>query len=235
MMHDQDLSLARSDTSSTHSTATAPDLVGPGRTIGLLFEWLGRGLESFLNKRAIQLNLGPEAIARDIRHMRRRQEVPLLAQYAAPYAYVTKAQEKKLRRLCKSLLKFARFESCYSFCLLHHICSPKNRSEVRSTQFKALDEITSLAIEDQVIRDALRSCNAGNLVLNYKEPELFAKMSRAKISVENVETHGMWSCFFVRLEHIHGNYVLRDREVPHFHREELASLVEPLKKSLRYV
>ncbi|KLO16297.1 hypothetical protein SCHPADRAFT_901679 [Schizopora paradoxa] len=58
--------LSRTDThsSSAHSTATAPNLVGPGRTLGLLFDWLGNGLETFLNRRAVQLNLGPEAVAR---------------------------------------------------------------------------------------------------------------------------------------------------------------------------
>lgn len=111
MAHMQNLALVRSNApSSTHSTATAPDLVGPGRTLGLLFDWLGRGLESFLNERATQLNLGPEATARDIRRMRRRKEVSLLVQYVAPYAHVTKAQEKKLRKLCKNLFKYARFD-----------------------------------------------------------------------------------------------------------------------------
>ncbi|KLO19911.1 hypothetical protein SCHPADRAFT_46400 [Schizopora paradoxa] len=169
-------SLARSKTSSssTHSTATAPNLVGPGRTIGLLFDWLGRGLESFLNKRALQLNLGPEAVARDIRRLRRHEEISLMVRFATPYAHVSQAKERKLRRLCKNLLKYAR-------------------SHVHSTQIKALAEITDLAMEDPLIRATLCACNLGQLVPSYKEPDLIMATMRAVGSIENAEVHELWT------------------------------------------
>ncbi|KLO08598.1 hypothetical protein SCHPADRAFT_944315 [Schizopora paradoxa] len=128
---DENSHLALSRTSSISTNATAPNLVGPGRTIGLLFDWLGKGLEAKLNKRAAQLNLGPEAAARDIRRIRRYKETSACIRFFAPYAHLTKAQEKKVRKLSKNLLKYAR-------------------SSVQSTQLRALEEITSLATEDLV-------------------------------------------------------------------------------------
>ncbi|KLO04600.1 hypothetical protein SCHPADRAFT_896911 [Schizopora paradoxa] len=168
-------SLAHSDadSSTTHSSATAPNLVGPGRTIGLLFDWLGQGLQSFLNKRAVQLNFGPEAVARDIRRLRRHEQISLMVRFAAPYAHINKAQEKKLRSLCKSLLKYAG-------------------SPVRSTQMKALEEIKTLAIEDPIVCDFLSACNLQHLVPKYREPDLIMATSRAVGCIENAKVHELW-------------------------------------------
>ncbi|KLO12150.1 hypothetical protein SCHPADRAFT_941480 [Schizopora paradoxa] len=162
--------------STTHSTATSPDVVGPGRTLGLLFDWLGKGLESFLNKRASQLNLGPEAVARDIRRIRRCEERSYLVRYAAPYAHLTRAQDKKVRKLCKNLLRYTR-------------------SKVLSTQLKALDEIVKLSMEDRLVREALSQLNAGHLVPKYKEVELSIAISKAIYSISHMETHEIWTWF----------------------------------------
>lgn len=106
MADDQQLLLSRSN--SISSTATAPNLVGPGRMLGLFFDWLGKGLESKLNKGAAKFNIGPEAVARDIRRILRHDDIPFCVRYAAPYAYITKAKEFKVRKLCKTLLKYAQ-------------------------------------------------------------------------------------------------------------------------------
>ncbi|KLO04661.1 hypothetical protein SCHPADRAFT_896860 [Schizopora paradoxa] len=99
MSNDQHNALVRSDTfsSTTHSTATSPDVVGPGRTLGLLFDWLGKNLEMFLNKRASQLKLGPEAVARDIRRIRRHEETTLLVRRS----HVQSTQMKALGEIVK--------------------------------------------------------------------------------------------------------------------------------------
>ncbi|KLO12128.1 hypothetical protein SCHPADRAFT_891022 [Schizopora paradoxa] len=157
--------------STTHSTATSPDVVGPGRTLGLLFDWLGKGLESFLNRRASQLNLGPEAVARDIRRIRRHEETSSLVRYAAPYAHLTRAQDKKIRKLCKILLKYtSAFRALADY------------------KFNALNEIMKLSMEDRML-------NAGYLVPIYKEVELSIAISKAIHSIEYAETHELWSRF----------------------------------------
>ncbi|KLO07363.1 hypothetical protein SCHPADRAFT_1001728 [Schizopora paradoxa] len=168
--------------SMTHSTATAPGLVGPGRTLGVLLDWMGHGLQDFLNKCARKLNLGPEAVARDIRRLCRHKEFSFFVRFVAPYAFVTKGQEKDLQSLCKKLLKYSR-------------------SPVLSTQLKALGEIADLAIEDSLIRTTFHNCNLSQLVPVYKEQDLILASSRAFGSIENVEIHNLWTrSLLLRLE-----------------------------------
>ncbi|KLO12133.1 hypothetical protein SCHPADRAFT_998361 [Schizopora paradoxa] len=209
MPQNQDAEPTPSDafSSTAHSTTTAPNLVGPGRTLGLFLDWMGNRLESLLNNRAAQLNMGPEAIAADIRRIRRHEEMSISTRYAVPYAYLTKSQEKKVHKLCKSLLKHAR-------------------SHVRSTQLKALEEITTLAVEDRVVRNALLNCDVGRLVPNYKEPDLSVAILKAISCVENREIHELWSPMFALVEHISlgGDLSIR--------REDVESLLGSLKKSL---
>ncbi|KLO12130.1 hypothetical protein SCHPADRAFT_435370 [Schizopora paradoxa] len=175
MSNDQHNALNRFGTfsSSTRSMATSPDVVGPGRTLGLLFDWLGKGLESFLNKRASQLNLGPEAVARDIRRIRRHEQTSLMARYAAPYAHLTKAREKQVRKLCEKLLKYVR-------------------SHVQSTQLEALYEIMELSMQDRVVREILLNLGIKRLIPNFKETELALAMSKTIYFVENTEIHELW-------------------------------------------
>ena len=63
-----------------------------------------------MNKQAFQRNLGPEAVARDIRRVRRIEEIDPFVRYAAPYAFLTKAEEEKLKKLCKKLVKYAGYD-----------------------------------------------------------------------------------------------------------------------------
>ncbi len=69
------LQLARIDTNSSVSTnATAPNLPGPGRTVGLAIDWLGAQLEKFINISAQWRGLEPKAIAQEIRRLVRHDQ-----------------------------------------------------------------------------------------------------------------------------------------------------------------
>ncbi|KLO08599.1 hypothetical protein SCHPADRAFT_944316 [Schizopora paradoxa] len=206
MYDDPHLALSRSSSISTN--ATASNLPGPGRTLDLLLQWLGKGLESFLNKRAIKLNLGPEAVARDIRRIIGIEEINAFSLYASQRAPLTKAQEKCLRKLCTRLLKYAR-------------------SHVQLTQLKALDEIIELAVEDRAVRCTMRHCSTGHLVPKYEEQELYVAISRVKISLENSETHEMWSLFRARVDYIYSNWT------SYLFHKEMVALVVALRNSLR--
>ncbi|KLO08601.1 hypothetical protein SCHPADRAFT_893754 [Schizopora paradoxa] len=206
MSIDQHEALVRFDTSSstTHSTATASDIVGPGRTLGNFIGRIGKGLESLLDKCAIRLHLGPEAVARDIRRIRRHEQISFLVRFFVPYAHLTSTQDKKIRKLCKRLLKYAR-------------------SHVRATQLKALEEIISLSIEDRLVRNILLNFNIGKLAPNYKESDLFNSISKAIVCVEETETHELWSSYHVLAECMDW----RGPALPY-------SILDPLKKSLRH-
>lgn len=72
-----------------------------------------------------------------------------------------------------------------------------------STQLKALDEITNLAIEDPFIRTALVGCNLRRrLTPKFKEPDLLISTSKALGSVENTRIHSLWSDLIKRDRHI---------------------------------
>ncbi len=66
------------DTDSIASDATAPNIPGPGRNLGRLFDALGTRLEKFLNRRAGRLNRGPVAVAEEIRNLRRYRKAFIL-------------------------------------------------------------------------------------------------------------------------------------------------------------
>ncbi|KLO14119.1 hypothetical protein SCHPADRAFT_328591 [Schizopora paradoxa] len=169
-----ELSLYLIDSTTTiDSNATAPNLPGPGRTLGLLLDCLGARLESFLNKRAAQFGLGPESVSRDIRRMRRHQETDIFIGYASLSTLDCETNAKKIRRLCRKLLNYAR-------------------SHVAATQYKALAEITKLAVEDPFVCETLSKCNLRCLVPKYKESCLFLTAFRARMSIENLNVHQLW-------------------------------------------
>ncbi len=101
--------LVRVDTgSSIASDATADNLPGPGRNVGRLFTWLGRRLESMINTTAGQMNLGPEAVAEKIRLLCRHYETSEVERLTSSVGPLSKAERKRLNKLCKKLLKYAR-------------------------------------------------------------------------------------------------------------------------------
>ncbi len=102
--------LSRTNTSSSVSTnATAPNLPGAGRTVGLLLDRLGAHVEKCMNLWADRRGLGPNAVAQEIRRLRRHDETSIVERHAGSVAQLSKRDEKTVRKLCKRLLKYARF------------------------------------------------------------------------------------------------------------------------------
>ncbi len=111
--------LTRSDTISSISTnATAPNLLGPGRTVGLLFDRLGAHVEKFLNIGAHRRGLGPKAVGQEIRRLLRHNETTIVERHSGFAYQFTAKEEKALRKLCERLLKYARFVHKYIICAL---------------------------------------------------------------------------------------------------------------------
>jgi len=163
--------LARVDThSSIDSNATAPNLPGPGRTLGRFLDWLGSHLEDVMNGNATRRGHGPEAAAREIRRLRRHHETSLAERHAAPVIIPTGAEAKSLKKLGDKLLKYTR-------------------SRVLSVQLKALEEIVDLTIEDPIIRQALGELSLSKLAPKYKEPNLLISTSRVLHSLTDAKTH----------------------------------------------
>ncbi len=93
------------DTSSSiASDATAPNLPGSGRVLGHMLDRFEARLESFLNVWASRLADNPEAVAREIRRLRRLDEIP----FTGPSAPVTDSEKWTIKKLLKKLLKFLR-------------------------------------------------------------------------------------------------------------------------------
>lgn len=107
---DNHLAMTRSDTiSSIASDATASNLPGPGRTVGLLFDWLGNRFEVFLNKMATRRGLGPTATAREIRRLRRHYDTSFQSRLATALCSLPQAEVRTLKKLCDKLLKYTRY------------------------------------------------------------------------------------------------------------------------------
>ncbi len=103
------IALTRVDTRSTVATnATAPNLTGAGRVLGLLLYALGARFETFLSRRAIRLRLDPEGVAQKIRRLRRHDEVSFLQRHTSPNEPISEREKKSLRKLCKKLLKYSK-------------------------------------------------------------------------------------------------------------------------------
>lgn len=97
--------LFRIDTIDTiASDATAPNLPGPGRNLGRLYDAVGERIEHLLNSRAGRLKLGPDALAEAIRCLRRYEEGAWGRQLAAP----TDKEYDTLKKPCQRLLKHCK-------------------------------------------------------------------------------------------------------------------------------
>jgi len=107
---DDDISFIRVDTySSIDSNATAPNLPGAGRTIGLLLAYLGSGLESFINRLAPRLGLGPQEVGKKLRRLRRHNETSIAERQLCSNVLLSEMEKSSVRKLCKKLLKYARY------------------------------------------------------------------------------------------------------------------------------
>jgi len=173
--------------SSIASNATAPNLPGPGRTMGLMLDWLGGHLEDFMNRKATRRGLGPEAVSREIRRLRHHHETTFLVRLTAPAAVAPGSEARSLKKLCDKLAKYTR-------------------SHVPSTQLKALEEIVDLTIEDPIIREALQQSRLSKLTPKYEDPDILIATSKALYSVTDTETHALWRRVFCSLNRKEGFY-----------------------------
>lgn len=101
--------LTRTVSVSTVSTdATASNLPGPGRIVGNVLEALGDRLSSFINKVAMRRGLGPEAVAQEIRRLRRHHETTWQQRHSAPQTQLSSREEKALKKYCEKLLTYSK-------------------------------------------------------------------------------------------------------------------------------
>lgn len=107
----------RTDTGQTvdsfTTNATAPNLPGPGRNVGLLFDWLGSHVESLINKWALHFDIGPKAVANEIRHVRRHHQTTISERESHLVTKIPRVEAKAVKNLCKKLLKYTRFPFLY--------------------------------------------------------------------------------------------------------------------------
>ncbi|KLO15819.1 hypothetical protein SCHPADRAFT_244812 [Schizopora paradoxa] len=162
--------------SSNASDATADNLPGAGRTVGILMGWIGNRVESLLNKWATRRGLGPAATAQEIRRLRRHDVTTFQTRLesALESSALSKAEIRSLKRLCERLMKYAS-------------------SPVLSTQIKAAEEIFELTVDDPIVRRLLAESRVDRLVPNYREPDLLVVTSKALGSVMDAHTHRLWS------------------------------------------
>ncbi|KLO05751.1 hypothetical protein SCHPADRAFT_946646 [Schizopora paradoxa] len=168
-------SLSRADThTSVASDATAPNLPGAGRTLGLFLFALGARIEARMNRHAARLQLGPEAVAQKIRIHRRHDELSVPERYTSSAGFASERDRRVLQKLCKKLVNYSS-------------------AHVLSTQLLALNEIVQLSTEDPIIRIMLKRCNLTKLVPRFTEPDLITSTSKALGSLEDTKIHGIWS------------------------------------------
>ncbi|KLO05070.1 hypothetical protein SCHPADRAFT_738248 [Schizopora paradoxa] len=156
------------------TNATAPNLPGPGRNIGNLFDWLGVKIEAVANQKAVQLNLGPQAVAKTIRELCRHDERLFIDRHRSP-TQLSKSQTKRLRKLCKKLVKYTR-------------------SHILDVEMQAFEEIISLSVEEPLVREVLAGSNVYyRLEPKFKEPNLILSSSKALGCLRRSEIHHLWS------------------------------------------
>ncbi|KLO07255.1 hypothetical protein SCHPADRAFT_945441 [Schizopora paradoxa] len=163
---------------SVSTNATAPNLPGPGRNLGLLLDSVGNRIESLLNKYANHVGMGPASVAQEIRLLSRHNELEIgdPRRYLIPPRQLPQQEKKALKKKCKKLLKFVR-------------------STLLSTQVTALEEVATLAIEDSLIRLLFSECN-----LKCFEPDLLLSSTKTLASIRETATHELWSSVILRSE-----------------------------------
>ncbi|KLO18486.1 hypothetical protein SCHPADRAFT_936160 [Schizopora paradoxa] len=161
-------------TDSIDSNATAPNLPGPGRIVGLLFDWLGERLEREIRNRVRNIGYDPFKVAQDVRRLCRHDERGIIERHKHSNFELSDIDRRKLVKSCKKLLA----------CM---------RSKVSSTQLAALDEMIDLTIEDPLIRTTLAECDLSGLLPKYKEPDLIISTIKALGSIQYARIHGIWS------------------------------------------
>ncbi|KLO06428.1 hypothetical protein SCHPADRAFT_895441 [Schizopora paradoxa] len=167
--------LTRTESLSTISTnATADNLPGPGRTIDRIFQCAGRRIELLLNKFANRVGMGPAHIAQEIRLLCGHHKFAYFNHYPEQPGRLSEVQLKVLRNRCNALMKFVG-------------------SRLLSTQLVALEEVTTLAIDDSLIRAIILECHMKHLEPKYLEPSLLLVSAKALASVKEADTHALWA------------------------------------------
>ncbi len=95
---------------SVDTDATAPNLPGPGRTVGLFFDWLGGKLEGQLGHLMERRGYGPEATMAKILAMRGRWRTFRDGErvYSRNDKENLGEEHRKLLKYCQRLLKYTR-------------------------------------------------------------------------------------------------------------------------------
>lgn len=145
-----------SDSLSIATDDTADDLIGPGRTLGLIYNCAGRWVERKLNKLAEKMKIGPNATYEKIE----KKRLLLLGESATSLQKVEipKSEERRFTRHAKALLEYAKTTKRVksSFLIIHadayiQICIERHSNTI-STQRAALEHIVALAIGDPYFR-----------------------------------------------------------------------------------
>ncbi|KLO18107.1 hypothetical protein SCHPADRAFT_936566 [Schizopora paradoxa] len=170
------------ETDSIASDATAPNIPGPGRIIGLLYDAAGSKMERFVNRTAGLYRLGPQAIVEDIQGS--LSSVEKRGRDLGPSGFrvhlsPTDEEHAFLAKKCRKLLKYCR-------------------SHILTTQLEALEAVTMLAVNNPPIRQIFAGIlQRSYLIPQYKERELHVGYCKALISVKETDVYD----FIGRLEH----------------------------------
>ncbi|KAH8119009.1 hypothetical protein DFH11DRAFT_1539902 [Phellopilus nigrolimitatus] len=172
--------------SSISTTATAPNLPGAGRTLGLAYDLVGGIIESRLNSLASKFGYGPIEASRRIFERADRIRTERYKDGLHDYRlveFVRSSDEAKFRRDCRRLLKYSR-------------------SQVVSSQDVALEEILDFSVREPYIRELFNRLDAASslgavasrLELSSYDPDidpLLASSRKALISVTEVSVNGL--------------------------------------------
>ncbi|KAH8109663.1 hypothetical protein DFH11DRAFT_912908 [Phellopilus nigrolimitatus] len=130
------------DSWSTWSHDMASNLPGPGRNLGLMFTFLGKHLEGWMNALAAELGFGPRATMQKILYIHQNMTVPVSHRMSRKARERWESrQETRIQRRCKRLLNYTH-------------------SHVYSTQVESLAALQSLALESTSLLFALRAVGA---------------------------------------------------------------------------
>ncbi|KLO07929.1 hypothetical protein SCHPADRAFT_626588 [Schizopora paradoxa] len=178
------------------SDATADNLLGGGRNLGVLFSFLGYKFESLIGRFAESRGHGPKGVGKKIAHLRQHDSRSLCQIYVdfasgAP-PVLSKVERKKLVRYCRKLIRYSR-------------------SKTDTTAIAANNEITELVIYDPLVQwvflgilpniePVIFSLLQYDLVDLRVDPEmdpLLSSSRKALISVIELEIQKLWSSFYV--------------------------------------
>jgi len=182
--------------SSVDSDATADNLPGPGRNLGLLLGYLGRKLERGIGTFAARCGHGPDAVADAIARLRLHHKRSISDMYIVDTTQskitLKKSDMKKLRKKCNALSRYTR-------------------ATVDSTAISTNNHITDISIYDPLVRKLLHELLVSyglDTFLNHGRHEqqpgvdlepLLASSQKALISVTEVGIQKLMSEFYVAI------------------------------------